>query len=84
VGECGSDLLEDVVYLLRSLGLPTAPDRPWEEIVPYLMRDKKFRRGRPRLVIPREGKVCSVRDDISLELLERAYKDVRAREAAVL
>lgn len=82
VGECGSDLLEDVVYLLRSLGLPTAPDRPWEEIVPYLMRDKKFRRGRPRLVIPREGKVCSVRDDIPLELLERAYNDVRAREVA--
>jgi 3-dehydroquinate synthetase/shikimate kinase len=75
LGTCGKDYAREGIDLIRSLGLPARPDRSWEEIRPFLLRDKKFRYGRPRLVIPREGTRCELRE-VPLEELHRAYEEL--------
>jgi 3-dehydroquinate synthetase len=79
LGTCGDGYVREGIDLIRSLGLPARPDRSWEEILPFLLRDKKFRDGRPRLVIPREGTRCELRE-VPLEELRRAYEEL-ARDA---
>jgi 3-dehydroquinate synthetase len=75
LGTCGKDYAREGIDLIRSLGLPARPDRSWEEIAPYLLRDKKFRAGRPRLVIPREGTRCELLE-VPLGELRRAYEEL--------
>lgn len=77
LGDCGEKLLLRLDTLLEDLGLPRRPDRPWEELEPYLARDKKFREGRPRLVLPVEGGPCALRNDVSLDRLRASYEEVR-------
>lgn len=77
LGDCGEKLLLRLEALLEDLGLPRRPDRPWEELEPYLARDKKFREGRPRLVLPVEGGPCALRNDVSLDRLRASYEEVR-------
>ncbi len=60
------------------LELPATPDRPWGEIMPHLLRDKKFRGGNPRLVLPRTKGVAVVRDDVPLKMLQECYEEVLA------
>ena len=79
---CRRGLLEEedlrrLVALLEGFGLPTAPDRPWEDLLPHVGRDKKFAAGAPRLVLPRRGQGCVLRDDVPLEELAGAYEEVR-------
>ena len=68
-------LLGRLVPLLRRLGLPQSPDRPWGEIEGHLKRDKKFEGGRPRLVLPRQGE-RSVVEEVPLAQLQKAYEEV--------
>ncbi|NLB83264.1 MAG: 3-dehydroquinate synthase, partial [Synergistaceae bacterium] len=74
LGELDEGHITRLERLLKSFGLPTRPDRPWNEIVPFLLRDKKNLRGSLRLVIPRRGTSCELRRDISLPLLREAYE----------
>jgi 3-dehydroquinate synthetase len=62
--------------LLVSLGFSLVPDRTWQEILPYLSRDKKFRGGRFRLVLPEATGRATVREDVPMEGLRRAYEEV--------
>lgn len=75
-GDCDTETLDRLRMLLCRLGLPSAPDRPWGELLPYLERDKKFENGKTRLVLPRVGAKSCVRDDISLDQLHEAYEEV--------
>jgi len=77
MGTCGEKLLLRLDALLEELGLPRRPDRPWEQLERYLARDKKFREGNPRLVIPVEGGPCALRDDVPLDRLRDSYEEVR-------
>jgi 3-dehydroquinate synthetase len=75
LGELRESTVRRIGRLLRSFGLPLAPDLPWDETAPYLAMDKKFSGGSPRLVIPGEEKPCRLRDDIPLSLLREAYEE---------
>jgi 3-dehydroquinate synthetase len=75
LGELQESTARRIGRLLRSFGLPLMPDLPWDEIAPYLIMDKKFSGGSPRLVIPEEGKPCRLRDDIPLSLLREVYEE---------
>lgn len=77
LGACGEKLLLRLDALLEDLGLPRRPDRRWEELEPYLVRDKKFREGKPRLVLPAEEAPCTLRDDVGLDRLRDSYEEVR-------
>ncbi len=75
LGLCDDAFVERLTGLLRRLGLPVRPDRPWEAIVAPLRRDKKFEGGRPRFVLPRKGRP-SVVEEIDLDDLRKAYEEV--------
>lgn len=75
-GDCDESTLERLRSILSVLGLPRVPDLPWKELLPHLVKDKKFEGGRVRLVLPRTGKKSHVRDDISLERLREVYEEV--------
>lgn len=64
-----------LLSLLRRLGLPWRPDLPWGAIEGHLKRDKKFEGGRPRLVLPREGRKAVV-EEVPLADLKKAYEEV--------
>lgn len=76
LGEFDGASLARLERLLQAFDLPTGPDRPWEDIAPFLARDKKFSDGAPRLVIPRKDVPCVLRDDIPLSLLQDAYEEM--------
>jgi 3-dehydroquinate synthetase len=46
--------------------------------MPHLLRDKKFRGGNPRLVLPRTKDRAVVRDDVPLKMLQECYEEVLA------
>ena len=71
-------MLTRLAALLEGFGLPTLPDRPWEDLLPHVERDKKFVAGAPRLVLPRGGQRCVLREDVPLEELGEVYEEVRA------
>jgi 3-dehydroquinate synthetase len=75
LGDLSEDDLSRLERLLTALRIPFRPDLPWNEIAPFLALDKKFSGGAPRLVIPRTGGPCRLRDDISLEQLRGAYEE---------
>lgn len=79
-GICEPATLRRLTALLEALGLPRRPDRPWPEVVRPLLQDKKFERGRPRLVLPRTGSRAEVVAHLPLERLEAAYEAVRRGE----
>jgi 3-dehydroquinate synthase len=79
LGELSRDDFSRLERLLTALRIPFRPDLPWDELVPFLALDKKFSRGAPRLVIPRTGGPCRLRDDITLEKLRGAYEEERLR-----
>jgi shikimate kinase/3-dehydroquinate synthase len=81
-GTCSTAFAETVAELLRFFGLPDRPDRSWEELLPFLARDKKFRRGVPLLVLPREKGTCTL-EECSLEELRRAYETVSGGRGSV-
>jgi 3-dehydroquinate synthetase len=62
--------------LLEAFGLPRRPDRPFEAVAPFVARDKKFRGGRYRLVLPREGERCRL-EEVPSEELREAYEALR-------
>jgi len=70
---CRDETLAELLELLEFFGLPVRPDRPFDEVVAYLMKDKKFVGGRPTMVLPTEGGKCKVLQT-SLELLGDAYR----------
>jgi len=76
LGDCDESLLFRLAALLGRLGLPQKPDLPWEALVPHMALDKKFKEGRPRLVLPVSGNRCRLRDDVSLEDLRDSYEEV--------
>jgi 3-dehydroquinate synthase len=78
LGLCGKETPARLLGLLSELGLPVTPDRPWGQIVPHLLRDKKFRGGNPRLVLPRTKGRAVVRDDVPLKMLQECYEEVLA------
>ncbi|MFP4481186.1 MAG: 3-dehydroquinate synthase [Thermovirgaceae bacterium] len=78
LGQCERETPTQLMELLSELGLPVAPDIPWEEIQPRLLRDKKFRGGGPRLVLPRTKDRAVVRDDVPLKMLQECYEEVLA------
>ncbi len=78
-GDCPQQMLERLMVLLVRLGLPLIPDRPWEEILPHLRKDKKFEGGKVRLVMPSGDGRSRVRGDVSLERLREAYERVMGR-----
>ena len=72
LGELDEEHITRLERLLKTFSLPTRPDRPWEEIAPFLLRDKKNLRGSLGLVLPRRGAPCELRRDIPLSLLREA------------
>lgn len=75
-GDCDESTLERLRSILSRLSLPQIPDRPWEEVLPHLVKDKKFEGGRVRLVLPRTGERSRVSDEVSLDRLRLAYEEV--------
>ncbi|MDD3390278.1 MAG: 3-dehydroquinate synthase [Synergistaceae bacterium] len=75
LGELGEEECLRIGRILSRFSLPTGPDRPWEDILPFLARDKKFTGGVPSLVIPRKNTSCTLRSDIPLPLLREAYEE---------
>lgn len=67
---------EELHGLLKTFGLPVRSDIPWEEILPYIKRDKKFISRQPRLVIPQGIGNSLLVDNAGLEDLENAYREV--------
>lgn len=59
--------------LLTALRIPHRPDMTWEEIAPFLARDKKFRSGTPLMVLPRSNERCALLS-ISHDELRKAYE----------
>jgi len=78
LGLCGREMPARLLGLLSELGLSVTPDRSWGQIVPHLLRDKKFRGGNPRLVLPRTKDRAVVRDDVPLKMLQECYEEVLA------
>ncbi len=74
LGELGEEECRRIGRILSRFSLPTGPDRPWEDILLFLARDKKFTGGVPSLVIPRKDAPCTLRSDIPLPLLREAYE----------
>ena len=70
---CRQETLAELLDLLEFFGLPVRPDKPFDEVVAYLMKDKKFVNGRPTMVLPNEEGKCKV-VQASLEILEDAYR----------
>ncbi|MCF4152645.1 bifunctional shikimate kinase/3-dehydroquinate synthase [Dethiosulfovibrio sp. F2B] len=75
LGECDRHRLDGLNRLLTDLRLPRRPDRPWSDLECHIARDKKFRKGSPRLVLPRSGEVSFVWEG-PIEELRRAYDEV--------
>lgn len=75
-GKCSGETLNRLLALLKQWELPHKPDRPWKEILPYLLKDKKFQGGHPRLVLPVEGASSILTDDVSLDQLQASYEEV--------
>jgi len=75
-GEYGRARADRVLALMEALGLPRRPDRPFEAVAPFVARDKKFRGGRYRLVLPREGERCRL-EEVPSEELREAYEALR-------
>ena len=76
MGHCTTEDEARLEELLRAFGIPLHPDRPWEEIVPYLKRDKKIRRGALPLVIPRHGDISMITTEVSPELVQESYEEL--------
>lgn len=74
VGLCSEELFHRLGVLLVSLGLPTRPDLPWSTIASHVARDKKFKGGCPRLVLPKRGGTSVVWEGPVSEL-ERSYRN---------
>ncbi len=77
MGYCSGEDEERLESLLRFFGLPLRPDRPWNEIAPYLERDKKIRRGILPLVIPRHERPSVISAEIPRELVRESYEELR-------
>ncbi len=75
LGELREEEFERLGRLLDVFRIPRRPDMPWDEIAPFLARDKKFSGGAPRLVVPRSGGRCRLRSDIPLAALREAYEE---------
>ena len=80
LGELDENYIIRLKRLLKTFGLPTRPDRPWEEIAPFLLRDKKSLRGILGLILPRRGTSCELRKDVPLSLLREAYEEIAAKD----
>ena len=78
LGELDEGHITRLERLLKSFGLPTRPELPWNEIAPFLLRDKKSLRGSLGVVLPRRGTSCELRTDIPLSLLREAYEKTAA------
>lgn len=57
--------------LLTTLRIPHRVDMAWEEIAPFVARDKKFRSGAPLMVLPRSDERCALLS-VSLDELREA------------
>ncbi len=79
MGHCTAEDENRLEELLRAFGMPLHPDRPWEEIAPYLKRDKKIRRGALPLVIPRHEDISMITTEVPPELVQESYEELVAR-----
>lgn len=75
LGEFREEEMIRLERLLEAFRIPYRPDMPWDEIAPFLARDKKFFGGAPRLVLPRTGERCRLRNDATLAALRDAYEE---------
>ncbi len=76
MGYCTVEDEERLEDLLQVFGMPLHPDCPWEDIAPYLKRDKKIRRGVLPLVIPRHGDISMITTEIPRELVQESYEEL--------
>jgi 3-dehydroquinate synthase len=76
MGYCTAEDEARLEELLRAFGMPLHPDRPWEEIAPYLKRDKKIRRGALPLVIPRHEDISMITTEVPPELVQESYEEL--------
>ena len=60
--------------LLTTLRIPHRVDMAWEEIAPFVARDKKFRSGAPLMVLPRSDERCALLS-VSLDELREACEE---------
>lgn len=79
LGLCSGEMFNRLGDLLASLGLPTRPDLPWSAIAPHVARDKKFKGGCPRLVLP-DDRGTSVIWEGPISELERSYEEMFSLE----
>ena len=78
MGYCTTEDEERLEELLRAFGMPLHSDRSWEEIAPYLKRDKKIRRGVLPLVIPRHEDISMITTEVPPELVQQSYEELVA------
>lgn len=83
LGLCDRSFAIRGVSLLEGLGLPTSTAIPWDEVWPYMLRDKKFTRSSCNMVLPTPGGPRLVKG-IGRELLREAYGWVFAGHAGDL
>jgi 3-dehydroquinate synthetase len=75
-GEMSISDFEELQRLLKTFGLPVRSGISWEELVPFIKRDKKFVSRMPRLVVPRGIGNSVLSSTVSLADVEHAYREV--------
>jgi 3-dehydroquinate synthase len=75
-GEMSISDFEELQRLLKTFGLPVRSGISWEELVPFIRRDKKFVSRMPRLVVPRGIGNSVLSSTVSLADVEHAYREV--------
>jgi len=73
LGFCDEKTLNRLKSLLKALGLPVKAPLTWEQIAPFIEKDKKFTNGRARLVLPVKDKKSVVLEESTLDRLKECY-----------
>ncbi|MFA7621778.1 MAG: 3-dehydroquinate synthase [Aminobacteriaceae bacterium] len=72
MGTLREEELSRLDRLLTVFRIPHRPDMEWDELVPFLARDKKFHSGDPRMVLPRSGEQCTL-SSVPMDDIREAY-----------
>ena len=60
-GDCDKNTAEEIVNILKNIGLPTKQDFTAEELSEIMLHDKKCAGGLINLIIPREIGRCEIK-----------------------
>ena len=80
LGLCDEETLNRLKSLLKGLGLPVKSHLTWEQIAPFIEKDKKFTNGKSRLVLPVKGEKSVVIEECTLDKFRECYEEILASE----